>query len=399
MVSLGYDVTEEEAAWADSVLKQYPDRNAIVLTHAYNKPSNSPDGRGANASHDGSIVLEKVVEPNSNVALVLSGHEHGVSIVTRKDVGTEGNHVTELLADYQFYKVGSDELGLTEVGGYGTDTPLQFGAAFLRLLQFDLDAGEMIVDTYSPFLDNFGATEYDDRARYAGTEDDTRLPVQFETRKTSFTTDAVTLVSDTGEEIGKDTARSGWPAEVNWTGLNSDEVYAWYATSRDTATGEEVEPGQTRQFAVFTARDAGTDSTAPELNVPSDDIIVEAGSAADLLAGVTATDDVDGDVTDSIEVVGNLDINKPGRYIISYVVSDANGNQATTDRIVVVTEKDDASSSEASSEGSSGSSGSSENPSSSGSSSSSRGGIFGLFDALGVAFRNLFGVISGASRS
>ena len=117
------------------------------------------------------------------------------------------------------------------------------------------------------------------------------------------------------------------------------------------------------------------------------------------LAGVTATDDVDGDVTDSIEVVGNLDINKPGRYIISYVVSDANGNQATTDRIVVVTEKDDASSSEGSSEGSSGSSGSSENPGSSGSSSSSRGGIFGLFDALGGAFRNLFGVISGAFRS
>ena len=257
----------------------------------------------------------------------------------------------------------------------------------------------MIVDTYSPFLDNFGATEYDDRARYDGTEDDTRLPVQFETRKTSFTTDAVTLVSDTGEEIGKDTARSGWPAEVNWTGLKSDEVYAWYATSRDIATGEKVEPGQTRQFAVFTARDAGTDSTAPELNVPSDDLIVEAGSAADLLAGVTATDDVDGDVTDNIEVVGNLDINKPGRYIIRYVVSDANGNQATTDRIVVVTEKDNTSSSEGSSEGSSGSSGSSENPGSSGSSSSNRGGIFGLFDALGGAFRNLFGVISGAFRS
>ena len=209
----------------------------------------------------------------------------------------------------------------------------------------------------------------------------------------------MTLVSDTGEEIGKDTARSGWPAEVNWTGLKSDEVYAWYATSRDIATGEKVEPGQTRQFAVFTARDAGTDSTAPELNVPSDDLIVEAGSAADLLAGVTATDDVDGDVTDNIEVVGNLDINKPGRYIIRYVVSDANGNQATTDRIVVVTEKDNTSSSEGSSEGSSGSSGSSGFGGSSGSSSSNRGGIFGLFDALGGAFRNLFGVINGAFRS
>src|SRR5699024_4414000 len=100
-------------------------------------------------------------------------------------------------------------------------------------------------------------------------------------------------------------------------------------------------------------------------------------------------------VTGNIEVVSTLDINQPGRYIIRYVVSDANGNQATTDRIVVVTEKDDASSSE----GSSGSSGSSENPGSSGSSSSNRGGIFGLFDALGSAFRNLLGVITGVFRS
>ncbi|MGP5342956.1 LamG-like jellyroll fold domain-containing protein [Corynebacterium casei] len=401
VVSLGYDVTQEEADWADSVLKQYPDRNAIVLTHAYNKPSNSPDGRGASASHDGTIVLESVVEKNPNVALVLSGHEHGVSIVARKDVGTEGNHVTELLADYQFYKVGSDELGLTEVGDYGTDTPLQFGAAFLRLLQFDLDAGEMIVDTYSPFLDNFGATEYDDRSRYDGTEDDTRLPVQFETRKTSFSTDAVTLVSDSGEEIGKSKARSGWPAEVKWSGLKSDAVYAWYATSRDIATGKEVEPGETRQFAVFTAQDAGTDSTAPELSVPAEDLEVEAGSQADLLAGVTATDDVDGDVTDNIEVVGNIDINKPGRYIISYVVSDANGNQATANRIVVVTEKDSSSSvgsSEGSSEGSSGSSGSSNSSSSSDDTKSSNRGIFGIFDALGGAFRSLFEAIAGALR-
>lgn len=401
VVSLGFDVTQEEADWADSVLKQYPDRNAIVLTHAYNKPSNSPDGRGAMPSHDGNIVLESVVEKNPNVALVLSGHEHGVSIVTRKDVGAEGNHVTELLADYQFYKVGSDELGLTEVGGYGTDTPLQFGAAFLRLLQFDLDAGEMIVDTYSPFLDNFGATEYDDRSRYDGTEDDTRLPVQFETRKTSFSTDAVTLVSDTGEEIGKAQARSGWPAQVNWAGLESDEVYAWYATSRDIATGEEVEPGETRQFAIFTAQDAGTDAEAPELTVPNEELVVEAGSQADLLAGVSATDGVDGDLTDKIEVIGNADFDKPGRYAISYVVSDANGNQATANRVVVVTEaeKPAGSSGSSGSSDSTGSSGSSDGSSpSAGSSGSSKSGFFGIFDSLGRAFRSLFSTISGVFR-
>ncbi|MDN6675083.1 hypothetical protein, partial [Corynebacterium casei] len=92
---------------------------------------------------------------------------------------------------------------------------------------------------------------------------------------------------------------------------------------------------------------------------------------------------------------------KPGRYIISYVVSDANGNQATANRIVVVTEKDSSSSvgsSEGSSEGSSGSSGSSNSSSSSDDTKSSNRGIFGIFDALGGAFRSLFEAIAGALR-
>ncbi len=389
-VHLGYDVTQEEADWADEVLKQYSDRNAIVLTHAYNKPSGQPDGRGAAPSHDGTIVLEQVVEKNPNVALVLSGHEHGVSIVTRTDVGAEGNHVVELLADYQFYKVGSDELGLTEVGGYDGDTPLQFGASFLRLLQFDLDAGEMIIDTYSPFLDNFGATEYDDRNRYNGTEDDLRLPIQFETRKTSFATDGLTLVADTGETIGEARATSGWPATIEWSGLESGEVYAWYATSRDAATGDDVAPGSTRQFAVFTARDAGTDVTAPELSVPAEDLVIRAGEQVDLLAGVTATDNVDGDVTSDIEVIGNVDETAPGSYAITYLVADANGNQAMANRVVIVADHDEDSGDNPSGPSGTGSSGSS--------GSSGASGFAGLLGSLGGALRGIFEAITGLFR-
>lgn len=391
VVSLGYDVTGEEAAWADEVLKQYPDRNAIVLTHAYNKPSDAPDGRGAAPSHDGTIVLEQVVAQNPNVALVLSGHEHGVSIVTRNDVGTEGNHVVELLADYQFYEVTAEEVGLTEIGGYSPDEGLQLGASFLRLLQFDLDAGEMIVDTYSPFLDNFGASEYDTRGRYDGTEDDTRLPVQFETRTTSFSTDAVSLVGDTGEVIGEARAASGWPATVEWDGLEAGKVYAWYATSRDAADGTDLEPGATRQFAVFTAGESGTDATAPELSVPGGDLIVTVGQQPDLLAGVTATDDVDGDLTAQIEVIGSVDVDEPGRYAVTYVVSDSHGNQAVANRVVVVEAVTES--------GSSGSSGSSASGSfgSSGSSGSSHG-FAGLIGAIGGVLRGIVDAVTGLFR-
>lgn len=357
IVALGFGVSAEEAAWADGVLQQYADRNAIVLTHAYITPSSNPDGRGGGFSYDGRQVLDGVIRGNPNVALVLSGHEHGVNIELRRDVGRTGNHVVELLADYQFYKVTAGELGLTEVGGYQPSTPLQFGAAFFRMLQFDVDRGEVAVDTYSPFLNNFGATEYDDRRRYNGMEDDTRLPIQLETRRTSVATDSLVVVEPTDTVIGTDTARSGWPTSVTWSGLEAGRTYGWYAVSRDARTGEPIEAGEVGQLSLFTAEatdpgtDPGTDpepgpgpgpgpvapgdTVAPRLQVPAGGRVV-AGGSFDPLAGVTAVDDVDGDVLASIQVVGAVDTTVPGRYALTYVVRDRAGNQAVASRVVDV---------------------------------------------------------------
>ncbi len=115
---LSYGVTDEEAAWADGVLKQFPDRNAVVLTHDYLVPSSNPDGRDSEISTpDGRLVHAKVVEPNPNVFLVLAGHRHGVGINVRQDVGTPGNGVVELLADYQFYEVTAEEAGSPRSAG------------------------------------------------------------------------------------------------------------------------------------------------------------------------------------------------------------------------------------------------------------------------------------------
>lgn len=335
VVSLGFGVTAEETAWADSVLKQYQDRNAIVLTHAYLTPSVNPDGRGSGFSYDGRAVLDNVLKKNENAFLVLSGHEHGVSIELRRDLGKKGNHVVELLADYQFYKVNSDELGLSQIGYGGTNTPLQFGAAFFRLLQFDVDAGEMAVDTYSPLLKNFGATEYDDRKRYNGKEDDTRLPIQLQTRTTSFATDALVVADPTNEVIGTQTVRSGWPARVAWSGLTAGTPYAWQAHSVDAESGEAL-PGETDQIAMFTAGKAGTDATAPVLTVPRQDTIA-LDSSFDPMAGVSAQDNADGDLTAKVLVDGTVDTTAPGVYVLTYTVSDETGNNASATRVVQVT--------------------------------------------------------------
>ncbi|GAA5104898.1 hypothetical protein GCM10023339_00270 [Alloalcanivorax gelatiniphagus] len=335
VVSLGFGVTPEEAAWADGVLKQYADRNAIVLTHAYIAPSSNPDGRGGGISYDGMSVRNTVVKENPNVFLVLSGHEHGVNIEVRKNLGRPGNHVVELLADYQFYKVRAGEVGLGSTGTLTPDTLLQMGSSFFRLLQFDVDRSEMSVDTYSPFLDNFGATEYDDRNRYNGTEDDFKMPIQLQHRATSFATDSLVVLDPTDEVIGTDTARSGWPAEVTWDGLTIGETYAWQAVSRDAASGDQL-PGQVSQLALFTATaDGVADQKAPVITLGGSDTVAH-GAAFDALAGVSASDDRDGDLTGGIAVLGQVDTSTAGRYQLVYLVSDAAGNQSVATRQVTV---------------------------------------------------------------
>ena len=71
-----------------------------------------------------------------------------------------------------------------------------------------------------------------------------------------------------------------------------------------------------------------------------DDVTVEQDSEFEPLAGVSATDDVDGDVTDAVKVSGSVDAAKPGEYVLTYTVSDKAGNTATAERTVTVKAKE-----------------------------------------------------------
>ncbi|MDQ0574450.1 metallophosphoesterase [Agromyces albus] len=251
VVGLSYGVTREEAEWAGGIFAQFPDRNGILLSHDYLAPSTQPDGRNASFSApDGSMLYNTVVEKNANVFLILAGHEHGVGTNVKARVGEVDRGVVELLADYQFYTVSADRLGLTEIGGYQPDAQLQFGASFFRLLQIDVDRGIMNVDTYSPLLDEFGATEYDDRKRYDGTEDNMVLPVDLTSRTTSFHTDSVALYVPT-QVVGETTVASGEVASIEWAKLKPGTAYAWLVTARSAGGGET-----TSEPSVFITSDA-----------------------------------------------------------------------------------------------------------------------------------------------
>ena len=163
-MSLGYEVTDEELAWADAEIKKRPRHNVIVTTHAYLQPGPAPDGVGAPLSHDGAKV-RRVVDANPNVFLVLSGHEHGVGRNVRQDAGSPGHQVIELMGDYQDYDAGWDGRG---------------HAGFIRLLQLDVKGGQLTVDTFSPSLQSFRSRDYDTKIgrHYDGHEDEFTIPVR-----------------------------------------------------------------------------------------------------------------------------------------------------------------------------------------------------------------------------
>lgn len=80
------------------------------------------------------------------------------------------------------------------------------------------------------------------------------------------------------------------------------------------------------------------DSEAPKITLNGDNsMIVKQGDLYEE-PGATAQDNFDGDVSDDIEISGEVDSNTIGEYTITYTVSDSVGNETTVDRIVNVVE-------------------------------------------------------------
>ncbi|MBA4246857.1 MAG: hypothetical protein C0444_00980 [Microbacterium sp.] len=150
VLSIGYGYGERELEWAESVVQQHPDHNVVIATHEHLTPltrwdpsRRATDNRWLSRADE---LWKRVVEPHRNVVAVLAGHYHGLgAIVTPNAGGIDGHHVVELLADYQEFRTDSGERA----------------TGFLRLLQWDLAAGQMLVDTYSPRLGASVSAPYD----------------------------------------------------------------------------------------------------------------------------------------------------------------------------------------------------------------------------------------------
>ena len=81
------------------------------------------------------------------------------------------------------------------------------------------------------------------------------------------------------------------------------------------------------------------DTVAPEITLNGKSkIVLELGEEY-IEEGVSAIDDKDGDITDRAQVEGIVDTSTVGNYLLKYKVADTTGNEAVTQRIVVVISK------------------------------------------------------------
>lgn len=139
--------------WANQVVNDHPSHQVILVTHAYLylddtrldwKLHGDGTSQGAKNPHhygvaalpggvnDGQEMWDKLVGQHENFRFAFSGHIGSDGTGHLMSMGTNGNLVDQVLANYQFLPSG--------------------GQGYMRLLEFKAD-GSIQVRTYSPSLD------------------------------------------------------------------------------------------------------------------------------------------------------------------------------------------------------------------------------------------------------
>ncbi|MGC4897328.1 metallophosphoesterase [Micromonospora sp. DT31] len=130
IITLTFDPTAAELAWARGVVAAHPDKQFIVSTHNY-----MTAGTGQrNAT--GENMWNNLVKLYPNIFLVLCGHSFTGGPKRKSSIGVNGNRVDEILADFQ-----------------NADDPVP--NSYLRIMQFQPAAGTIVVKTYSPRYNTF----------------------------------------------------------------------------------------------------------------------------------------------------------------------------------------------------------------------------------------------------
>ena len=184
-----YDTTmqSEVLDWAETAIAAHPSRRIMVSMHYLMNI-----GSGASHSAQGQAIFNRL-SSYENLFLMLGGHMHGEG--QREDLGSNGNVVDSLLADYQDLPSG--------------------GNGWLRILEFSPANNEITVLTYSPVLNQYG----------------TSTTMATNSTSAPFTLD-YDMFTNGWTRIGADqNVESGTTASVTWADLDDFTEYEWYAVA------------------------------------------------------------------------------------------------------------------------------------------------------------------------
>lgn len=142
VISLEFGARDEALEWANEVIAAHPDRQGILITHAYTtrggQRSNSAKTYAIASNPDttvnsGDEMWVKFVSRHENMFMTLSGHHNSENGISRQVArGRNGNAVYEMMINYQFDTRGGD--------------------GHFAMFEFRPD-GTIEVRAYSPYLD------------------------------------------------------------------------------------------------------------------------------------------------------------------------------------------------------------------------------------------------------
>lgn len=154
VITLEFGPRNEVLEWANQIVAKYPNRLAIINTHAYMysddtriddhdkwAPKSYGIGKdtGPKAANNGEQIWEKLINKNENIRFVFSGHILNSGVGNLISSNQSGLPVYQMLANYQEGVIGSVK------GGNG----------FLRIIDMDFKLKKMTVQSYSPYVNEY----------------------------------------------------------------------------------------------------------------------------------------------------------------------------------------------------------------------------------------------------
>ncbi|ANU10611.1 metallophosphoesterase [Planococcus antarcticus DSM 14505] len=210
-LGFGRDGTAETVEWANKVLEQHADRNAIVGMHE------NINSVAQYVTAEARTVNREIVVPNENVKMVLSGHHHGANYRVKKLENEDGSNreVLEVLANHQ------------------GNLPSDRGQGYLKMLTFDPTNETLNFVSYSPFLDDKDFEQFDP-AKESFTAQFDLAEVEAKENPRQIETDYMAVNIYTAQAIGQDKdLKSGDTTSVEWKDLSKNTEYYWYMNITD----------------------------------------------------------------------------------------------------------------------------------------------------------------------